>query len=70
MKSRCLSPAEIVALLDAALASKKATDAASRVAGETGRMNAPTFDTLKLARKLEAAGFSPEQAAGRVGRAR
>jgi hypothetical protein len=33
-------------------------------------MNAPTFDTLKLARKLEAAGFSPEQAAGRVGRAR
>jgi hypothetical protein len=27
-------------------------------------MNALTFDTLKLARKLEAAGFSPEQAAG------
>jgi hypothetical protein len=27
-------------------------------------MNAFTFDTLKLARKLEAAGFSPEQAAG------
>jgi hypothetical protein len=27
-------------------------------------MNALTFDTLKLARKLEAAGFSSEQAAG------
>jgi len=27
-------------------------------------MNAFTFDTLKLARKLEAVGFSPEQAAG------
>jgi hypothetical protein len=27
-------------------------------------MNALTFDTLKLARRLEAAGFSPEQAAG------
>jgi hypothetical protein len=27
-------------------------------------MNALTFDTLKLARKLEAAGFSPQQAAG------
>jgi hypothetical protein len=27
-------------------------------------MNALTFDTLKLARKLEAAGFYPEQAAG------
>ena len=27
-------------------------------------MSALTFDTLKLARKLEAAGFSPEQAAG------
>jgi hypothetical protein len=27
-------------------------------------MSTLTFDTLKLARKLEAAGFSPEQAAG------
>jgi hypothetical protein len=29
-----------------------------------GRNERADFDTLKLARKLEAAGFSPEQAAG------
>lgn len=29
-------------------------------------MSAITFDTLKLAKKLEAAGFTPQQAAGAV----